>query len=187
MKKRYYIGALALISMMALTSCNSKPSLKSFMKNAQDSTKSVTKIETSAQVTDKDVLVYSLDKTLEITEGDSDIKAVITTESTTLNSYYEYVTVSHTEEVADSLKNIVKFNYDLSKDNLEEYTLTKEKLEAKIASENADECKITEVAIESADDINLVIVMADKKLSSVSISYQTTSGKNVTIDTTYTY
>lgn len=187
MKKRYYIGTLALISVLALTSCNSKPSLKSFMKNAQESTKSVTQMATSAQVTDKDVLVYSLDKSLEITEDNSNVKAVITTETKTLGSNYDYVTVSDIKEVTDSQENIVRFNYDLNKDNLKEFTLTKEKLEAKIASDLAAECKITEVAIDSADDISLVIVMTNKKLSSVSITYQTKSGKNVTINTSYEY
>ena len=152
------------------------------MKKATESVKNVTKVTTVYSVKDGEELVYNNEQVVSIDEtGTAD---VVTNESK-LNSKFVL-------EAKASVNTIENFNRDnliglnLTKKLVTNYKKTKTGFECEVTKENINAVLGTE-DFEILDNAKIVFVFENKNLVSIECVFKTTSSKDVTIYTTYTY
>ena len=170
------IAFLVVVGIIVTIVCvSSSNSIAKKMKKATESVKNVTKVTTVYSVKDGEQVV-SIDET-----GTAD---VVTNESK-LNSKFVL-------EAKTSVNTIENFNRDnliglnLTKKLVTNYKKTKTGFECEVTKENINAVLGTE-DFEILDNAKIVFVFENKNLVSIECVFKTTSSKDVTIYTTYTY
>lgn len=177
------IAFLVVVGIIVTIVCvSSSSSIAKKMKKATESVKNVTKVTTVYSVKDGEELVYNNEQVVSIDEtGTAD---VVTNESK-LNSKFVL-------EAKTSVNTIENFNRDnliglnLTKKLVTNYKKTKTGFECEVTKENINAVLGTE-DFEILDNAKIVFVFENKNLVSIECVFKTTSSKDVTIYTTYTY
>lgn len=177
------IAFLVVVGIIVTIVCvSSSNSIAKKMKKATESVKNVTKVTTVYSVKDGEELVYNNEQVVSIDEtGTAD---VVTNESK-LNSKFVL-------EAKTSVNTIENFNRDnliglnLTKKLVTNYKKTKTGFECEVTKENINAVLGTE-DFEILDNAKIVFLFENKNLVSIECVFKTTSSKDVTIYTTYTY
>ena len=176
------IAFLVVVGIIVTIVCvSSSNSIAKKMKKATESVKNVTKVTTVYSVKDGEELVYNNEQVVSIETGTAD---VVTNESK-LNSKFVL-------EAKTSVNTIENFNRDnliglnLTKKLVTNYKKTKTGFECEVTKENINAVLGTK-DFEILDNAKIVFVFENKNLVSIECVFKTTSSKDVTIYTTYTY
>ena len=195
------IAFLVVVGIIVTIVCvSSSNSIAKKMKKATESVKNVTKVTTVYSVKDGEELVYNNEQVVSIDEtGTAD---VVTNESK-LNSKFVLETIKlhfftaffigrRKIRCKASVNTIENFNRDnliglnLTKKLVTNYKKTKTGFECEVTKENINAVLGTE-DFEILDNAKIVFVFENKNLVSIECVFKTTSSKDVTIYTTYTY
>lgn len=171
---------MMVIMMFTLTSCNK---LKKYNKMIMNSTSSVASLELDIQMLDQSILVYEYNN--KTTINGTSASVVITLSS--LNENFELETTQQTEEVANMNRDDL-FKINLDSKNLASFTKEKDVITCEVSKANLTTVLTNcDASLDLATNASLVLTFADKKLTKVTCTYQTTTNKTVVINATYTY
>lgn len=165
---------------LTLTSCNK---LNKYQKMINKSTETVNVIELDIKMTDKSQLVYERFTKTTISSGNATVEIA----TSKLNASFTLETSKTTEFIENINRNDV-FKIDLNHKLLASYTKNKTQVTCEVTKENmVSVLKNADANLDMASNATLVLIFEDKKLMTVTCTYQTTSLKNVEISVNYTY
>ncbi len=171
---------MMFVMMFTLTSCNK---LKKYNKMVKKSTSSVVSLELDIQMLDQAQLVYGYNNKTTI----SGENATVVTTLSNLNANFELETNQQTEQVANVNRDDL-FKINLDSKHLSSFTKEKDVVTCEVAKENLTKVLTNcDASLDLATNASLVLTFAEKKLTKVTCTYQTTTNKTVVINATYTY
>ena len=183
-KKSLWPLAVA-VAALSLTSCQKNDSLAKFTANIERSILAVTAAEVQATVKDGSLAVYTLERSITLSDAEITLGTVTDT-ITVLTDGFDYKTETVTTDLSGSVKEATLFNFGLSKEYFETYEVSAGLLEATVKAEKASELfKINNFQATGAAKIS-VELNADK-LSALTVTYKTESGKDVSVSAKYSY
>lgn len=171
---------MMFVMMLTLTSCNK---LKKYNKMIKKSNSSVVSLELDIQMLDQEQLVYEYNNKTTINGSN----ATVVTALSTLNTNFELETNQQTEQVANVNRDDL-FKINLDSKYLASFTKEKEQVTCEVTKDNLSNVLTNcEASLDLATNATLVLTFADKKLTKVTCTYQTTTNKSIAINATYTY
>lgn len=184
MKINKLLLSLASIGVLTLTSCKSNP-LSSFSKKINSSLKNVDQVIMTTTITDDDIEVYKLVKTINLNYDGKNVSGIIDISEYTLSTNFTYINSTSSDMFEGQTKDI-KFGLNLDKKYLSEFKIEDDVLTASV---NKDSAKMF-FGVDKVDcSINpdVKIVLADKKISTYDCTYTTNGDKDVAINILYLY
>ncbi len=171
---------MMIMMMFTLTSCNK---LKKYNKMVKKSTSSVVSLELDIQMLDQAQLVYEYNNKTTITGAN----ATVVTSLSTLNTNFELETNQQTEQVANMNRDDL-FKINLDSKYLASFTKEKDVVTCEVTKDNLTNVLTNcDASLDLATNATLVLTFADKKLTKVTCTYQTTTNKTVVVSATYAY
>ncbi|MBO4940279.1 MAG: hypothetical protein J6D30_04590 [Clostridia bacterium] len=146
------------------------------------SKQSVKTVQMDLEMQDSGVKVYAYEREITFEEdGSASVKIV----ESKLNSAFALESKETTERVAQADRNTL-LTLSLEESKLKTNTYADGKLTVTVAAENVDDVLGWELT-QPATDVEMVFVFANQQLTSVSCSFKTATGKNVSCSFVYGY
>ena len=178
------ISIIALIAVAILTAgiilLTQFTGVNGLSKNIQKSMQSVKTVTSVVTVTEGETQVYGFDRKIEINGSN----ALITEAESVLNASFEFARQPETQKTEKIDRNKL-FGLNLKGDYLKDANLKNNVFTAKITSENLS--KVFGSAVTCDGEANLSIMVENKQLKSVTLSFISADGKAVELLVTYTY
>lgn len=166
--------------MFTLSSCNK---LNKYAKMINKSVDKVASVELDIKMSDQSQLVYEYKSKTTITDN----KAHVEIATSSLNSSFELETKTSAEDVENVNRQEI-FTIELDNKYLVSYKKEKNTVTCEVSKENmANVLKNWDTNLDIANHATLVLTFEDKKLMTVTCTYQTSTIKDVEISAKYTY
>lgn len=171
------ILAIALVLFIILRDNDFEKCTKQ-MKKSMDS---VAKIETKATVSDSGIVVYGHNKELVLNGNTGEL----TTTISELNSSFVLADTTESETV-ENVKRSSLISFNINKSLISDYTFENDVLTCQVAKSNI--AKILGLETFSIKDkATLVFTFKNKKIMSITCTFQTESSKDVVVSAVYSY
>lgn len=188
MKKIKYFIVL-IISILVLSSCSGKPkNVTDYVKKINESIREVSSVNITAVVTDQSIEVYKLEQAISVTSRtDTACSGQIVSTTHTLSDGFVFADNTQTTVFNDADLSTL-FNYNMIDENfVNTPTIDNLVLTGQIAQDKANDFfKVTN--LRNKEDVSVTFTLQKKnRLESYSITYTTTTNKNVVISGSYSY
>lgn len=167
------------LSVALLCSCSDEQKVDKALANINKSLGSARTVTQTVTVTDEDVTVYSLNKTLAVNGNKVNVTA---TEGKLSQDFTLQQTTTETEQD----KSALALPVNLVREDMSLCVLTKDALTCSYAKENAAKLFASDT-LDAAGDVSVICKLSGNKLLQLDCSFETTSGKTVTLSVTCEY
>ncbi|MBQ8323255.1 MAG: hypothetical protein IJX91_04745 [Clostridia bacterium] len=176
------IAAVVLVGIVVLIVALAPKGLDDYVKWMEKSEKEVVSVRSDIEVTDSGVSVYGYGKTLEFA-ADGSVTATVS--ETKLNSAFQTETKETTETLTEADRESL-LDFSLEKEGVKEYSYDDGVLTV-VVGKDALKSVLGWESVETENDVRLAFRFESKKLTETSCSFQTTTGKTVTVRVVYGY
>lgn len=187
--KLFLSSSLLFVSLLAVTSCNGskKDALKEYTDKIDSSIVTIRKATIVSSITESSILVYEKKTEIEITYVDNEANGSVYSTIKKLGNDFKLVTSNERDSFNGSIVDAKLFNYKIDKDTLNYgYKITEGVLDATVSQTNAKAfLNVSDTDVNG--DISFNVVLSEEKITSFSIAYKNTSGRDVSISAEYLY